>query len=230
MAHARREVDHLLDQPSLVTLADQEIRRLILAGELAPGQRLYEAKLSEQLGISRPPLREALRVLAAQGIVRQTPRQGYRVVELSEQDVDEIYSLRAVLEQFALDLALPALRTEDLAELDTIMSRMWHAARTASEPAIVAANREFHLGLVALARHKRLSHAYAAVMDQMQLCMSKNLRAEAHQSGTLFEGCRRHERLLDAIRTRDPNQVRRELARHGERTFLDRAGSTGSGG
>jgi DNA-binding GntR family transcriptional regulator len=214
------EVDRVLDQPSLVTMADQEIRRLILAGELAPGQRLYEAKLSEQLGISRPPLREALRVLAAQGILSQTPRLGYRVVELSDEDVDEIYSLRAVLEQFALDLALPTVREDDFAELDAIMARMWQAARRGSEPEIVATNREFHLALVALARHSRLTRAYAAVMDQMQLCMSKNLRAEAHRSGGLFEGCRRHERLLDSVRSRDSDQVRRELARHGERSYL----------
>jgi DNA-binding GntR family transcriptional regulator len=210
----------VLVQQSLVAMADQEIRQLLLSGELQPGVRLYEARLSERLGISRPPLREALRMLAAQRILEQTPRQGYRVVELSEKDVEEIYSLRAALERFAVELAVPTLADGDLGELDAVMSRMWHAARESDEAGIVATNREFHLTLVAMAGHERLSHAYQTVMDQMQLCMSKNLRTEARSAGGLFEGCRRHERLLDAVRTGDLERVRAELARHGERSYL----------
>lgn len=215
----------MLDAPSLSTLADQEIRRLILAGELRPGERLFEVKLSGRLGISRPPLREALRALATRGILEQSPRHGYRVVELTDRDIDEIYSLRSTLERFAIERAVPTLRDEDLRDLDATMNSMWQAARESDAAAIVAANREFHLALIALADHRRLSSAYEAVMDQMQLCMSRNLRNEAHSSGSLFAGCRRHERLLDAVRSRDLSQVRAEIARHSERSYLSDAGS-----
>lgn len=210
----------MLLQNSLVLMAGQEIRRLILAGELNPGERLYEARLSERLGVSRPPLREAMRILAAQGILEQTPRHGYHVVELSAKDVDEIYTLRTALEKFAIEVAVPTLRNGDLHELDSTMAEMWQAARAADETALIATNRQFHIALVALARHTRLSQAYETVMDQMQLCMSKNLRTEARSAGDLFEGCRRHERLLDSVRTCDLDQVRAALAKHGERSYL----------
>lgn len=210
----------MLEAPSLVTLAEQEIRRLILAGDLRPGERLFEAKLSERLGISRPPLREALRALATHGILQQSPRQGYRVVELTECDVAEIYSLRSALERFALEQALPALRPKDLGKLDEIMAAMWQAARDSDAVGVVAANREFHIALVALAGHGRLTAAYETVTDQMQLCMSANLRNEARSAGTLFAGCRRHERLLDALRTRNLDHSLAELARHGEKSHL----------
>lgn len=210
----------MLEAPSLVTLAEREIRRLILAGDLRPGERLFEVRLSERLGISRPPLREALRALATRGILQQSPRHGYRVVELTERDVAEIYSLRSALERFAVEQAVPSLRDEDLWKFEEIMTAMWQAARDNDDVAVVAANREFHVALVGLGGHGRLTAAYETVMDQMQLCMSRNLRNEARSAGNLLAGCRRHERLLDAIRTRDMDHIRAELARHGELSYL----------
>jgi DNA-binding GntR family transcriptional regulator len=215
----------MLQQQSLVAMADQEIRQLIVTGELAPGDRLFEARLSERLGISRPPLREALRILAAAQILEQTPRHGYRVVKLSPHDMEEIYGLRHVLEEYALSLILPTLRNPDLDGLTQIMARMWQAAHAGGEAGVIEANREFHLTLVGLARHSRLAHTYQRLMDQMQLCMAANLRSEARSLGDLFEGCRRHDRLLDSLRTRDPERIRTALREHGERSYLPSAES-----
>lgn len=216
----------MLTQQSLVAMADAEIRRLILAGELSPGSRLYEVKLSERLGISRPSLREALRCLAAARILEQTPRHGYYVAELTPRDLEEIYGLRAALEEYALSLIGPRLAATELDGLTDIIARMWRAAHACDEAAIVECNRDFHLTLVGLAQHSRLSQAYQNLMDQMQLCMAANLRIEARDLGDLFEGCRRHDRLLDALRTRDAERIRTALREHGERSHLHTADET----
>jgi DNA-binding GntR family transcriptional regulator len=210
----------MIVQESLVELATAEIKRLIVAGELEPGDRLYEPRLAEQLGISRPPLREALRALAAQHLLEQTPRRGYRVVELTTRDIDEIYSLRNALEQFALSYAIPQLPFRSLDQVELAMKEMWAASDAVDPAGIVLSNRAFHEALVDLAGHRRLSQTYRTLMDQMQLCMSRNLRTEAEKAGDLAEGCRRHERLLESLRTGDREQILAAMEAHGERTYL----------
>ena len=124
----------MLTQQSLVAMADAEIRRLILFGELPPGSRLHEVKLSERLGISRPSLREALRGLAAARILEQTPRHGYYVAELTARDLEEIYGLRAALEEYALSLIVPRLAATELDGLTDIMAPMWRPRMPATRP------------------------------------------------------------------------------------------------
>ena len=84
-----------LDPPSLVQLAADELRRMILSAELQPGERLIEERLTEHLGISRPPLREAMRILQQEGLIVVQPRRGATVTSLSDQDVFEILTLRS---------------------------------------------------------------------------------------------------------------------------------------
>lgn len=210
----------MIEQPSLVEMATAEIKKLIVAGGLAPGERIFEPRLAEQLGISRPPLREALRALAAQDILTQTPRRGYHVVELTAADVDEIYSFRSALERMALDLLVPRLPDLSLADLEGTVKAMWVAADAGDEAGVVIANRAFHEELVALAGHRRLLRSYRSLMDQMQLCMSRNLRAEAQSAGDLAVGCRRHDVLVEALRSGDRDRIDAAMKAHGERSFL----------
>ncbi|MGH3837507.1 MAG: GntR family transcriptional regulator, partial [Pseudonocardiaceae bacterium] len=92
---------------SLVELAVQRLRSEILSGALVPGERLIEEQLTRRFGTSRAPLREALRLLGQQGLVEHLPRRGVRITELSPRDVDELFSLREVLERFAVQTAPP---------------------------------------------------------------------------------------------------------------------------
>src|SRR5579884_2395332 len=103
--------------PSLVMLVTQELRKRVLRGEYAPGQRLSEVQLSRELGVSRPPLREAMRLLQQEGLLSLQPRRGTFVAPLTAEDVREIYSLRAALEALAVDLALPLSAPEQLQPL-----------------------------------------------------------------------------------------------------------------
>ena len=99
--------DGALEPSSLVELSVRRLRQDILSGLLPPGERLIEEQLTHQFGISRAPLREALRELAQQGLVEHSPRRGVRVAELSGTDVDELFGLRSLLERYAMELALP---------------------------------------------------------------------------------------------------------------------------
>lgn len=210
----------MIVQESLVSLAAAEIRRMVITGEIGPGGKLNEPPLAERLGISRPPLREALRMLAAEGVLEQTPRRGYRVVQMSEQDIEEIYSLRQALENFALTL-IEARRDPSLFDpLEPVMTRMRAAAQEGDQHGVVAANVDFHVGVVAAAGHTRLLQVYRALMVQMQMSMAANIVTEARSAGDLRQGCERHERLLAVLRAGDPSAVRRELALHGERDHL----------
>lgn len=211
----------MIVQESLVSLATTEIRKLIVSGELAPGDKLNEPPLAERLGISRPPLREALRTLESEGLLEQSPRRGYRVVSMTETDINEIYSLRRALEMFALDYLLARKDPATYAPLDPIIKAMRAAAKRGDRAAVVQANIDFHTALVDAAGHRRLSDTYRSLMLQMQLCMAANVLNEARTKGDLTKGVDRHTELLACLRSGDPERIRREFEEHGERDYLE---------
>lgn len=211
-----------LESASLVELAVRRLRAEILSGALVPGERLVEEQLTRRFGTSRAPLREALRLLAHQGLVEHLPRRGVRVVELSGRDMAELFSLRDVLEQFAVRRALApgTPSTPALAGLAAALDAM-EEATTRNDPVDQAtAHRAFHRALVALAGHHHLLRTYEPVLLQLQLYMATNLRREA-QRRPGAEAVRRHRRLFDAVASGDVPAALRELDDHGARTYLE---------
>jgi DNA-binding GntR family transcriptional regulator len=208
-----------IEQPSLVDLAAERIRELLLAGTLRPGERVREEWLSSRLGISRPPLREAIRILVHQGLLERMPRRGVRVVSLTQTDIRDIYSLRSVLDRFALELGVPVADPAMLEPLRTAVVAMRAAAESSAHAAYVEANRRFHLALIGLGGNGRLTMTYELLMNQMQLLMSVNLSRESAEDKEI--GVRRHEQLLTAIESGDLAQALAALAAHGERRFLE---------
>jgi DNA-binding GntR family transcriptional regulator len=210
-----------LDAPSLVELAVRRLRAEIVGGAFAPGERLVEEQLTRRFGISRAPLREAMRLLGQQGLVEHLPRRGVRVVQLSSRDIDELFSLRDVLERFALQCVLGHDGVPDpggLAVAHTAVERMERATGgDATEQA--AAHQAFHLSLVALAGHQHLVRVYEPLLLQLQLYMATNMRREAEQRPAT-EGAQRHRRLYDAVAGGDLDVVLTELEHHGSRTYL----------
>src|SRR3954470_21236680 len=205
-----------LEAASLVELVVRQLRADILSGTLAPGERLIEEQLTRRFGTSRAPLREALRLLGQQGLVEHLPRRGVRVVELSPRDIDELFSLRDALEQFALRSALTAGPSAGaLEQLRLAVETMERTSR--AEQAV--AHRDFHLALAALADHAHLRHVYESILLQLQLYMATNMRREA-EARSPEEGARRHRRLYDVIVSGDVDAALAELAEHGARTFL----------
>src|SRR6516164_9818891 len=122
--------DGALQASSLVELSVRRLRREILSGMLPPGERLIEEQLTQRFGISRAPLREALRQLAEQGLIEHLPRRGVRVAELSATDADELFALRKVLERYAVQTAFAQPGATSLAGLTSAWRLMDEAART----------------------------------------------------------------------------------------------------
>lgn len=211
-----------LEQRSLVDLAVAEIQRLIHLGIYKPGDKLIEEQLGEELGISRPPLREALRELAQRGIIEQLPRRGSRVVSLSSEEVAEIYSLRSVLERFAVTSSHPRPNPQSIEKMRDAVIDMTKAAANNDHGGIVRSNRDFHVALISMANHSLLLSTYIGFMDKMQLCMSDNLRNETTVSGDYEIGVARHKTLLDAIEGGDLDKILNALDGHGERQQLRR--------
>ncbi|HEX6517048.1 MAG TPA: GntR family transcriptional regulator [Nocardioidaceae bacterium] len=205
--------------PSLVDTAAEALRRMIIGGDLMPGDRVVENQLTKEFGISRPPLREALRVLEREGLVRQLPRKGAIVTPLTLHDVYEIFTLRWEYERLALRLAIPVTDSPRLARVHAALDAMRRAAEAGDEAEYGRQSFEFHLSFVALSGHRRLEDAYRSLQLQMQLCMAMNRRARVDED--LRQDVARHVRLVELVESGDRKAVERELSRHGDRTFLE---------
>jgi DNA-binding GntR family transcriptional regulator len=204
---------------SLVEMVVSRLSREILSGRLEPGERLVEEQLTRQFGISRAPLREALRLLAQQGIVEHMPRRGARVAVLSDRDVRELYGLRDVLERYAVELAMPLAEGPALAALRAQLDALRAATEADARAAAADAHRAFHAAVVALAGNGQLTLAHESVLLKIQLYMAVNLRREAELAQPA-DGVRRHERLLAALTSGDTGTALAALATHGARSYL----------
>ncbi|MFJ6279239.1 GntR family transcriptional regulator [Arthrobacter subterraneus] len=210
-----------IQSSSLVDLAAEAIRKQILSGVLGPGDRLIEERLTEELGISRPPLREALRILSQEGLIETRPRQGSVVATLTDQDVFEILTLRSALEKLAVELGVPVSDARRLQRCRQALEQMEDCARREDRASLVESGYAFHSSIIALAGHRRLEASYASVQQQLLLCMARNLYAREHYHENLLDHVARHRFLLELIEAGDPQTVLAELAVHGERSFTE---------
>lgn len=211
--------DDRLQSPSLVALAVAAIRNRILAGEYEPGARLHEERLTRELDISRPPLREALRLLENEGLVYTRPRRGSFVATLTDRDVYEILTLRSALERTAFELGIPVRDPALLDPAREALAAMEEFARLEDRGALVQAGYAFHSRLIKIAEHRRLEEIYASVQQQVLLCMSRNLIARERFHESLEKHAARHRHLLELVEAGDAKVALEELAAHGERSF-----------
>lgn len=205
--------------PSMAELATATLRGMILSGELALGERLVEAKLTELLGVSRPPLREALQALSHDGLVVAHPRRGAVVRSLTRHDVYEIVTLREELESYAVRIGVPVRDPRRLADCRAALEAFAEAGRAGDEGLFTQRKYEFHLSIVAVAGHSRLTEAYRALSLQMQLCMALN-RSARRDRESLAGNVERHRELLAIVEAGDPEAVLVALADHGHGSFL----------
>lgn len=213
--------------PSLVEVATRQLREEILSGQLEPGQRLIEEQIRQRFSISRAPLREALRLLAQQGLIEHLPRRGARVTEWSAVDIEQLFGIRAVLERHAVVSAFPLVVSaegpslhERLAPVRCRLDEMAQAERQGDQLQKDDAHRAFHAAVVATAGNRQLDLALEPVLLKLQRPMAVNLRREAKLVGP-EEGLQRHERLLRALETNDRETILAALDEHGGRRFLE---------
>ncbi len=184
-----------LSQPALYEQVAERLRTRIYAHELAPGTWVDEQALAIEYGISRTPLREALKVLAAEGLVTLKPRRGCYVTELSEQDLDEIYPVIALLEGRCAAEAAQKARPADLKRLAAIHETLERHAAAGDTDAFFEANQGFHTLVQQLAGNRWLQQMIDDTRKMLRLTRRDSLRLEGRLKQSLAE----HRLILDAI-------------------------------
>lgn len=186
------------------------MRAKILAQELAPGQRLDEAVLAAQLGISRTPLREALKTLAAEGLVEQRPRRGCFVSEMSFRDLEEIFPIMAMLEgRVAFEAAVKS-SPADLKRLEALHEKLQKHAAAGDVDRYYAVNYEFHDALQQVAGSRWLRHLIGDLRRMLKLSRHRSLMLP----GRLAESMAEHEALMEALRTGKARSAEKIMNRH----------------
>ncbi|VFR45190.1 Transcriptional regulator, GntR family [plant metagenome] len=182
--------------PLLAATAAEEIKRLIYAGDIAPGARLNEAALAQQMGISRGPIREAIRILAGSGLVTAVPHRGMFVRQMSMRDMLESYDLRALIFGFAARRATEHLSPEREADLDSQLAAMEAATAISDGSAYYELNLRFHDTILAYSNNRHAARAYTEYVNELHLFRRKffNYTAKMHRSN------QEHRAMVDAIK------------------------------
>ncbi|MCB1390339.1 MAG: GntR family transcriptional regulator [Rhodobacteraceae bacterium] len=186
-------------------------RRLIAeirAGGLKPGDRLLEVDLANRLGISRTPVREAIRQLEGDGLVAHVPRLGASVRQLDPGEVTELYEMRGVLEGTAARLAARTASDVERAELDGINAEM--AAAQGNPARLYELNRQFHAALLDAARNRYLARSVAGLQKTLLLLGPTTMEQEDRARDAVDE----HAAVLDALRARDETGAEQAMRRH----------------
>lgn len=193
-----------------------ELRAAIHSGELAPGDRLVERKLAERLGVSHIPVREALTRLAEERLITREPRRGARVAALTAQDLEEIASLRIVLEQFMAIRVQERWTDASAQRLRQIIDAM-EAAEVGDMTEVLRQDRAFHEALADLSEHRFLTEISAQLRGRITgfITAANAALPPAEQA----EHVRSHREIMDAIASGDPDAARTVIAEHVRRAF-----------
>jgi len=195
---------------SLPTLVGRELTHRILAGELAAGSKLNEADIALRLGVSRGPVREAFRALEVAGLVRLEKNRGVYVRELSRAEADEIFELRALLEEFAGRKAAQHATAEDVRTLTAMVERMDEATRQVDADGYFELNLAFHDRIVGLAGNAKLRELYRRLVNELALFR----RASFDHAANLPRSAAEHRAIVERIAAGESEGAARLLREH----------------
>lgn len=218
-ADAPSEPGQGLDGGASTQHAFEELRRRILHGELAPGATFSQVQLSNQLGVSRTPLREAVRLLQMEGLLRAEARRRVRVSPLSTDDFEDLYAIRISLESLAVRLTVPQLTEAELA--DTKLAYLeWSAAVSQADLAAWReSHRRFHFSLYAHAGTRLVDHL-SDLWDHAERYRLLQWTHAGDQTQLARLAHRDHAGILEAAQDRDAVLCARRMAEHLARTAL----------
>ena len=196
----------------------EQLRQQIFARELEPGSWIDEMKLCAQWGISRTPLREALKVLAVEGLVTMKVRRGAYVTEISRDDVAQVYHLLALLESDAAAQVATQADAATRAALAALHSRL--EAEVGQRDAFFAANERFHLALLEAAGNRWA----VQIVTDLRKVMKLNRHHSLFRQGRLVESLAEHRALMSAIELGKPEEARALMRQHFEQGLAAAAG------
>ena len=199
-----------LARQALPHQAAARLRAMLIEGAIAPGAKLNERELCEQLKISRTPLREAIKMLASEGLVELLPNRGAVALSLSEQDVIDTFEVMASLEAQSGELAAARITDAELAEIRALHFEMLAAYTRRDLPRYYALNAQIHACINAAAKNPVLARTYAQLNARLQA-----LRFRSNQDGQKWQrAVNEHERMIDALIRRDGAAMRAVLVEH----------------
>jgi DNA-binding GntR family transcriptional regulator len=188
---------------TLVEYASQQLREQILSGELGPGDRIRLDVISQDFGISAIPLREALRTLAAEGLVTPLAHRGYSVASVTIADLEETYRIRLVLEPLAVRLAVPRLAKGDIKALGESLDRLGQAFKEGHWPDHRTHHRAFHFGI-----YERCNSDWLIRFTDMLWANSERYqRMTTRIEGQLTQRAKEHRGILSACRSGDAERA-----------------------
>jgi DNA-binding GntR family transcriptional regulator len=203
------EIGHIESEALRDQILDA-IERALVSGMIRPGDRVNEANIARQAGISRGPVREAIQHLVAEDILVKVPHRGTFVAQWTLNDVSETYGLRALLESYAARLAKERMTQEDFTELEAIVDEMFDCAQRGDSPGLTELDSRFHHRLYDISSHKLLKRK----LDELWRRISMLVHFDAETSPDLIEYAQNHRMLLDAIGSGDGGKIEEVFREH----------------
>ena len=186
------------------------LKKEIIKGSFEPGDKVLEGRIADQMGISRTPVREAIRELAAEGFVTLSPNQGVVVRSVSAESIREVLQIHSVLEGLAARLSCEVINEEDLKELENYVNKMEKFANKRDSSAYSEVDLKFHELIVNTCRNKRLIQMRKNISDQAQRYRISSLSIPRR----LKESLKEHQKILEAFKTKDPKKADSTSQKH----------------
>lgn len=198
-------------------LVCENIRQAIIDGTFSPGERLMEIQLADEMGVSRTPVREAIRKLELEGFVVMIPRRGTYVADISIRDITEIYEIRISLDVLAAGLAAERITDDELNQLNNLLIEISKHVATMNMEKIVELDTAFHDLLYKAARNERLCSIINNLREQLTGIRGRSMSYPGRMVETMDE----HRALVDAIASRNV-----AMAQHAAQVHLENAEQT----
>lgn len=205
--------DFSVDMDEYLPLRDvvfNTLRKAILKGELKPGERLMEIALAERLGVSRTPVREAMRKLELEGLVVMIPRRGAQVANITEKDLNDVLEVRIALENLSIENACARMSEEQLAELKKAGRYFEETIKEGNLVKLAEADVAFHEVIYKASDNRRLNQVLNNLREQIYRYRVEYLKEEETRNVLVKE----HEEIYEAIKNRDVKKAQEISFRH----------------
>lgn len=186
------------------------LRQSILKGTLKPGQRLMEIHLAKQLGVSRTPVREAIRKLELEGLVVTLPRKGAEVAQITEKDLKDVVEVRCALETLAVELACRRITTAQIVQLKETVKEFEHVMKNGDVTVLAEIDEKFHDIIFAATENQRLMQMINNLREQMYRYRLEHLKDVKEHELLIKE----HELIISALQKKDIQKAKETMIHH----------------
>ncbi|MEC2062056.1 GntR family transcriptional regulator [Bacillus inaquosorum] len=204
--------DFKLDKPTPYYLQFyNQLKKMIFNGTFKPGERINETQLAKSFGVSRSPIREAMRLLEKDGLLKADDRNGFSITSLTAKDVDEIYKIRTPLEQLAVELVIDEANEEELAILEKQLEETEKAIHNGTEDTeIISLNQKFHELLVDFSHNRHLKNLLEHVNDLIHFCRILNYTGD-HRAETILS---EHRKIFEEVKKKNKEAAKQYVMAH----------------